>query len=501
MSIGDWKSEFVPRLADEEISNDQEENTPQTTGTSQTESVVGSEVETKHNQTSVAHLSEKTQAVREETGSTSIKEEETAEEQSESKTVAPEVETRVRTGSTVQTTASVTSRRSTTKIVRLPAAVNKTEEQLEKKIQKALSGAIFEAAEGGDVRIEAKKTTDIITSAYADLLVAAGATAESDDAEEVCEEVLTKVAPKAITASVRTALEAQYGSPLPLEVELDLVKIEQASVSVEGTATASACADIGKSDAEGILTAAAYDETISSIVEDILHQAKGSSTRSSEVESETTAEFTDITTSTVGESEGSASGSSDVEGGVGAESIKLGESEATDVTGFSEEEETHTPGTKTEVSTATHTSVGGEEEPEGSSEGKGKHKGPVPTEPTETSTEAAQHAFSEEFDDIFEGFGSEGDIFDEPTTTTTTTTQSEPRTLRRQPEPLEDYSSVTICRTNELVRCCQRRSYICSCGLLDDGSMCTAKLTSSGGVNIYDIRADDFTVVDKCRCP
>lgn len=491
----------MTQTTDEEISNDKGENTSKTTGTSQTESVVGSEVETQHNQTSVAHLSEKTQAVREETGSTSIKEEETAEEQSESKTVAPEVQTRVRTGSTVQTTASVTSRRSTTKIVRLPAAVNKTEEQLEQKIQKALSGAIFEAAEGGDVRIEAKKTTDIITSAYADLLVAAGATAESADAEEVCEEVLTKVAPKAITASVRTALEAQYGVPLPLEVELDLVKIEQASVSVEGTATASACADIGKSDAEGILTAAAYDETISSIVEDILHEASGSSTRSSEVESETSAEFTDITSSTAGESEGSASGGSDAEGGVGAESIKFGESQATDVTGFSpEEEEVHGgEGTKTEVSTTTHTSVGGEEEPAGSSEGKKKHKGPVPVEPAKTSTESAQQAFSEEFDEIFSGFGSEEEVFDKPKPATAT--PSEPRTLRRQPEPLEDYSSVTICRTNELVRCCQRRSYICSCGFLDDGSMCTAKLTSSGGVNVYDIRADDFTVVDKCRCP
>ena len=43
---------------------------------------------------------------------------------------------------------------------------------------------------------------------------------------------------------------------------------------VEGTATASACDSLGKSDAEGILTAAAYDETISSIVEDILYQAQ-----------------------------------------------------------------------------------------------------------------------------------------------------------------------------------------------------------------------------------
>jgi len=489
-------------MTDEEISNDQGENTSQTTGTSQTESVVGSEVETKHNQTSVAHLSEKTKAVREETGSTSISEEETAEEQSESKTVGPEVQTRVRTGSTVQTTASVTSRRSTTKIVRLPAAVNKTEEELEKRIQDALSGAIFEAAEGGDVRIEAQKTTDIITSAYADLLVAAGATAESDDAEEVCEEVLTKVAPKAITASVRTALEAQYGTPLPLDVELDLVKIEQASVSVEGTATASACADIGKSDAEGILTAAAYDETISSIVEDILHEAKGSSSRSSVVESETTGEFTDVTTSTAGQTEGSASGGSDAEGGAGAESVKIGESQATDVTGFSEEEEEHTPGTKTEVSTTTSTSVGGEEEPEGSSEGKKKHKGPVPAEPAETSTETASRTFSEDFGELFEGFGSEDEDFDKPTTTTTTAkAQPEPRALRRKPEPLEDYSDLTICSTSELVRCCQRRSYICSCGFLDDGSMCTAKLTSSGGVNVYDIRADDFTVVDKCRCP
>ena len=116
MSIGEWKSDFVSHLGEEEILNDEGEMNPQTTGTSETESVVGSEVETRHNQTSVAHLSEKTQAVKEETGSTSITEEETAEEQEESQQVAPEVETRVRTGSTVQTTASVTSDRKSTRL-------------------------------------------------------------------------------------------------------------------------------------------------------------------------------------------------------------------------------------------------------------------------------------------------------------------------------------------------------------------------------------------------
>lgn len=50
---------------------------------------------------------------------------------------------------------------------------------MEEKIESALSGALFNASAGGNITIEAKKTADIITSAYADLLVAAGASAEA----------------------------------------------------------------------------------------------------------------------------------------------------------------------------------------------------------------------------------------------------------------------------------------------------------------------------------
>ena len=231
------------------------------------------------------------------------------------------------------------------------------------------------------------------------------------------------------------------------------------------------------------------------------------------MESETTAEFTDVGTSSSGESEGLASGSGEVEGEMfywvfsngmyaGGASTGEGEGQATDVTGFSPEEEEREQGTRTEVSTETSTSVGGQE-PEGSSEegphrkrkhkrshrkkhsGK-KQKGPVPVEPSE-ATQAAQLTFAEDFEKIFSEFGSEDDVYEPTPTTTTTTSTGRPTTRPLTAEPTQgknhtsiqisslfeflDVSSVKACRSYELVTCCRRASYICSCGFLDDGSL------------------------------
>jgi len=50
---------------------------------------------------------------------------------------------------------------------------------VEKKIQEALSHAIFETAHGGNVSVQATQTAQVVTSAYADLIVAASSEAES----------------------------------------------------------------------------------------------------------------------------------------------------------------------------------------------------------------------------------------------------------------------------------------------------------------------------------
>ena len=50
---------------------------------------------------------------------------------------------------------------------------------MQKKIEDALSGAMFESADGADVKVQAKRTTSIISSAYADLIIATEASAKS----------------------------------------------------------------------------------------------------------------------------------------------------------------------------------------------------------------------------------------------------------------------------------------------------------------------------------
>ena len=50
---------------------------------------------------------------------------------------------------------------------------------MRKKIEDALSGAMFESAGGADVKIQAQRTTSIISSAYADLIITTESSAKS----------------------------------------------------------------------------------------------------------------------------------------------------------------------------------------------------------------------------------------------------------------------------------------------------------------------------------
>ena len=114
----------MAEVQNEYLSNDEGLSGPVTVGRSEQETATGTEVEALTNRTSVAHLSEDTQAVKNDTGSVAQSEEVTAEEQQETRSTEAG-RTRIRTGSTVTTTSSVVSRKSSTRIVRLPEAVNK----------------------------------------------------------------------------------------------------------------------------------------------------------------------------------------------------------------------------------------------------------------------------------------------------------------------------------------------------------------------------------------
>lgn len=114
----------MAEVQDMYISNDEGLSEPVAVGQSEQEVATGTEVETFTNTTSIAHLSEDTQAVKNDTGSVAQSEETTAEEQQETKSTDTG-RTRIRTGSTVTTTSSVVSKHSSTRIVRLPEAVNR----------------------------------------------------------------------------------------------------------------------------------------------------------------------------------------------------------------------------------------------------------------------------------------------------------------------------------------------------------------------------------------
>lgn len=183
---------------------------PSASASSEKDVATGTEVTSVTNSTTVATIGEDTKIVKNETGSVSRSED--TKKRSEQDIQVTEVAREGKTiSSTTKTTKSFVSEKSSVDFVELPEAVNRTGDVIAKQISDAISGALFEATEGGDITIQARKAADIITSAYADMIVAAGSTAESVDKDKICAQVLETVAPEAVTASIRSVLEQSVG--------------------------------------------------------------------------------------------------------------------------------------------------------------------------------------------------------------------------------------------------------------------------------------------------
>eukprot|EP00210_Caulerpa_lentillifera_P003464 g3306.t1 len=303
------------------LTNEADDDKPIAKGTTLTTLSTGSETTSYTNSTIKADLGDvKFESNR--TGHATSKESVHETIESEKKKYANKTTTVATTGQRVQTVAFSTSSKSSTTITPQTTGFNKTESEVEKMIQKALSQAIFETAQGGNITIQATQTAQVVTSAYADLIVAAIAEAESEGTGKTCAKVLAEIGPQAVSSSIGMALTASTDPRLAATANETESKLEAASVTISGKARAKSCASLGKSGAESFLIASAYDKTVSSIIEEILVIAQeGNPEATSKFEIETGANGTaaEIESITSTETKGKASAGSATEGSASVE--------------------------------------------------------------------------------------------------------------------------------------------------------------------------------------